>query len=464
MSPFLQKAFGFDPQKHKVKTEIVAGITTFLTMAYILAVNPDIFKVLEAQGMDNGAVFTATALAAVFGSLLVAFYAKKPFVIAPGMGLNAFFVYTVCLGMGHTWQFALTAVFLEGILFIILTLTNIRKLIIDSIPASIKNAIGAGIGLYIAFIGLKNAGIIVDSQATLVTLGFKVPDAQGVLHASGTAMLALIGLVISCTLTILHVRGGILIGILGTALIGMLPVFNIPEVVDGVATGAIITGPITNFSHGVVSAPPSIAPIFWQFEWSNVASWDMIIVVMTFLFTDMFDAIGTVIGVSTKAGMVDKDGNVEGINDIFMSDALATTVGAAIGTSANAVYVESSAGVGAGGRTGLTAFSAACCFALALLFAPIFTAIPSSATAPALIIVGMLMMQPVTKINWLDYRESIPPFLTLILMPLTFSIADGILIGMISYVILFACSGKFKQITPTMWILAILFILRYIFI
>lgn len=460
----LKKLFGFDATQHKVKTEIVAGITTFLTMAYILAVNPDIFKALEGQGMDNGAVFTSTALAAIIGSLLLAFYAKKPFVMAPGMGLNAFFVYTVCLGMGHTWQFALTAVFIEGILFIILTLTNIRKLIIDSIPMSIKNAIGAGIGLYIAFIGLKNAGIIVDSQATLVTLGFKIPDANGVMHVSGSAILALIGLTLSCTLVMLHVRGGILWGILGTALIGMLPIFTIPEIIDGVATGFFVQGPITHFGNGIVSTPPSIKPIFLQFEWNNVATWDMVIVVMTFLFTDMFDAIGTVIGVSTKAGMVDENGNVDGINKIFMSDAMATTAGAVIGTSANAVYVESSAGVGAGGRTGLTAFAAACCFALALFFAPIFTAIPSSATAPALIIVGMLMMQPVVNINWLDYRESIPAFLTLILMPLTYSIADGILIGMISYVVLNACCGRFSKITPTMWILAILFILRYIFI
>ena len=440
MSPFAQKLFGFDPKQHKVRTEIVAGITTFLTMAYILAVNPSIFSALP--GMPNGSVFTATALAAIIATVVMALYAKKPFGLAPGMGLNAFFVFTVCLTMGYTWQFALTAVLIEGIIFIILSATKVRTWILNSIPMSLKNAIGAGIGLFIAFIGLQNAGLIVNSDSTLVTLG-------DLTH--GTGLLAVIGLVISCTLVMLHIRGGILIGILVTAVIGLF--------IKDPATGAAIT----SFS-GVISAPPSVKPIFCQFEWSQIFTWDMLAVVFTFLFIDMFDTMGTVIGVSQKAGFVDEKGNIDGIDKVFMADAVGTVCGAFLGTSTTTTYVESSAGVGAGGRTGLTAFSAAVCFALALFFSPIFLAIPGAATAPSLIIVGMMMMNPVTKIDWLNYRESIPAFLTVILMPLAYSISDGILIGMISYVVLYALSGKAKQITPTMWVLAVLFILRYIFI
>lgn len=440
MSPFLQKAFGFDPQKHNVRTEIVAGITTFLTMAYILAVNPSLFGNLE--GMPKASVFTATALAAVIATLVMAFYAKKPFGLAPGMGLNAFFVFTVCLTMGYTWQFALTAVFIEGIIFVILSATKVRTWILNSIPVSLKNAIGAGIGLFIAFIGLQNAGIIVNSDSTLVTLG-------DLCH--GPALLAVIGLVISCTLVMLHIRGGILIGILITTVIGLF--------IKDPATGATIT----QFG-GIVSAPASVKPIFCQFEWGQIFTWDMLTVVLTFLFIDMFDTMGTVIGVSQKAGFVDEKGNVDGIDKVFMADAIGTVCGALLGTSTTTTYVESSAGVGAGGRTGLTAFSVAACFALALIFSPVFLAIPGAATAPSLIIVGMFMMQPVTKVEWTNYRESIPAFLTLLLMPCAYSISDGILIGCIAYTVLYALSGKAKQITPTMWVLAVLFILRYIFI
>ena len=440
MSNFLAKAFGFDPAKHSVRTEIVAGITTFLTMAYILAVNPSIFSALP--GMPNGSVFTATALAALIATLVMAFYAKKPFGLAPGMGLNAFFVFTVCLTMGYTWQFALTAVFIEGIIFIILTATKVRSWILNSIPLSLKNAIGAGIGLFIAFIGLQNAGLIVNSDSTLVTLG-------DITH--GTGLLAVIGIVISCTLVMLHIRGGILIGILATAVIGLF--------IKDPATGAAIT-----HFNGIISAPPSVKPIFCQFQWQDIFSFDMLAVVFTFLFIDIFDTMGTVIGVSQKAGFVDEKGNVDGIDRVFMADAIGTVAGSCLGTSTTTTYVESSAGVGAGGRTGLTAFAIAACFALSLLFSPVFLAIPSAATAPSLIIVGMMMMNPVTKIDWLNYRESIPAFLTVILMPLAYSISDGILIGMISYVVLYALSGKAKQITPTMWVLAVLFILRYIFI
>ena len=455
----LQKLFGFDSTKHTVRTEILAGITTFLTMAYILAVNPGIFSALAGQGMPTDAVFTATALAAIIGTIAMAFIAKKPFALAPGMGLNAFFVYTVCLTMGHSWQFALTAVFIEGIIFIILTLTNVRKWIVDAIPLSLKYAIGAGIGLFIAFIGFQNAGIVANSDATLVTLGFKLPNGA----FNGTALLGIIGLVITGALVMLKVRGGILIGILATTLIGLIPMFN---VVDP-ATGDVTVAALTSF-NGIVSTPPSIKDIAFHFTWNEFTTakgiLDIIVVVFTVLFIDMFDTMGTVIGVSEKAGFVDENGNVDGINKCFLADSIGTVCGAALGTSTTTTYVESASGVAAGGRTGLTAFSAAVCFAIALFFAPVFLAIPSAATAPALIIVGMMMMSPVLKIDWEDYVEAIPAFITLVVMPFAYSISDGILIGMIGYVALNALCGRFKKITPTMWVLAILFVLRYIFL
>ena len=336
MANFLAKAFGFDAAKHNVRTEIVAGITTFLTMAYILAVNPGIFSNLEGilgpgKGMPGGAVFTATALAAIVGTLVMAVYAKKPFGLAPGMGLNAFFVFTVCVTMGYTWQFALTAVLIEGIIFIILSATRVRTWILESIPVSLKHAIGAGIGLFIAFIGFQNAGIIVNNDATLVGLG-KLTE--------GKALLGVIGLVISGTLVMLHIRGGILVGILITAVIGLF--------IKDPATGAAITQ-----FNGVVSMPDSIRPIFCQFEWGQVFTTDMLVVVLTFLFIDMFDTMGTVVGVSQKAGFVDEKGNIDGADKVFMADAIGTVAGACFGTSTTTTYVESAAGVGAGGRTGL---------------------------------------------------------------------------------------------------------------
>ena len=445
----LKKLFGFDSAIHNVRTEIVAGITTFLAMAYILAVNPGIFSVLADQGMPTSAVFTATALAAIIGTLVMAIYAKKPFALAPGMGLNAFFVFTVCLGMGHSWQFALTAILLEGIIFIILTLTKVRQWIVDAIPMNLRHAIGAGIGLFIAFIGLKNGGIIVNDEATLVHLGNICHD---------TALLAIIGIVITAVLLILKVPGNILIGIIVTALLGMLPVWQIPG-----ADGTIAYGALTTFDR-VVDVPPSVAPIFCQFQWGEILSLDMLVVLFTFLFIDMFDTMGTVIGVSQKAGMVDEKGNIDGINKVFMADAIATTCGACLGTSTTTTYVESAAGVGAGGRTGLTAFTTVCCFAIALFFAPIFTHIPSAATTAALVIVGLMMLSPIKEIELDDFSESVPAFLTIILMPLCYSISDGILIGMIAYVLINALCGKFKKISVTMWILAILFIARYLFL
>ncbi|MCQ2147277.1 MAG: NCS2 family permease [Bacteroidales bacterium] len=432
MSTFLSKAFGFDPGKHTVRTEILAGITTFLTMAYILAVNPSIFSALDT--MPNGSVFTATALAAIIGTLVMAFYAKKPFGLAPGMGLNAFFVFTVCLGMGYSWQFALTAIFLEGIIFIILSVTKVREMIVNAIPVSLKNAIGAGIGIYIAFIGLQNAGIIANDDSTLVTLGNV---------KSLGSLLFIIGLFLTAILVILKVKGGILIGMLATTVIG-------------------IPMGITQM-NGIVSLPDSVSPLFMQFAWSEILSLDMLVVVLTFLFIDMFDTIGTVVGVSIKSGMVDKDGHVDNINKVLMADAVATTAGACIGASTTTTYIESASGVAEGGRTGLTAFVIAACFAVALLFSPIFLAIPSAATGAVLVIVGVMMMSPIASIDWSDYTEAIPAFVTAIMMPLAYSIAHGIMLGMITYVVVNACTGNLKKLNPTIWVLAVLFVLRYIF-
>lgn len=433
----LQRLFGFDPKTMKVRTEILAGITTFLTMAYILAVNPSIFSALADQGMPTDSVFTATALAAIVGTLVMAIYAKKPFGLAPGMGLNAFFVFTVCIGMGYNWQFALTAILIEGIIFILLTVTNIRELIVNAIPKTLKNAIGAGIGLYIAFIGLRNAGIIVDNPATDVALGDL---------SSNSSILTLIGFFITGVLVTLKVRGGMLIGILATTIIG-------------------IPMGVTQYG-GVVSNVPSIAPIFCKFELNQIFTLDMFIVVFTFLFIDMFDTIGTVVGVSVKAGMVDKDGKVDGVSKILMADAIATTAGACLGTSTTTTYIESASGVAEGGRSGLTAFTVAVCFLLAMFFSPLFLAIPNAATGPVLCIVGVMMAAPLRNIDWDDYSESIPAFLTALLMPLSYSISDGIMLGLISYVVLNAISGIFKReyikkINTTMWVLAILFIMRY---
>ena len=443
MKPAFEKLFGFDSKVNNVRTEILAGITTFLTMAYILAVNPGIFSALE--GMPGGAVFTATALAAVVGTLVMAFYAKKPFALAPGMGLNAFFVYTVCLGMGYTWQFALTAVLLEGVLFIILTVTKVRSWLLNAIPGTLKKAIGSGIGLFIAFIGMQNAGIIVNNDATLVSLG-QITE--------GKALLGMIGLFITAGLVMAKIRGGMLWGILATTLLGL--------VIKDPATGEAITK-----LNGVVSLPDSVKPIAFQFEWHNILSLDMLVVVFTFLFIDMFDTMGTIIGVHHGAGLV-PEGNrrddIPGMEKMFLADSIATVFGACVGTSTTTTYVESASGVGEGGRTGLTAFSTAICFALALFFSPLFLAIPGAATAPALIIVGVMMMHSVTRIHWDDYCKAIPAFMTIILMPLAYSISDGILIGVITYVACHAVAGRFKDISITMWILAVLFICKYIFI
>ena len=429
----LNRLFGFDSSKFSLRTEILAGITTFITMSYILAVNPSIFAMLE--GMPTGAVFTATALAAIIGTLVMALLAKLPFGLAPGMGLNAFFVYTVCLGMGYSWQFALTAVLIEGILFIIITLTNIREAIVHAIPESLRYAISGGIGLFIAFIGLQNANIIVANPSTIVALGE---------ITSAGALLTIGGLILTACLVVRRVPGALLLGMIITA-------------VAGIPLG------ITNF-NGIIDLPHSVAPIFCKFDWSGIFSIDMVIVIFTMLFIDMFDTIGTLVGVCTKAKMLTPEGKIPKAKQAFMADAIATTVGAMIGTSTTTTYVESASGVSQGGRSGLTAFTIACCFGVTLFFSPLFLSIPAAATAPVLVIVGLLMLEPIRNINFSDYTESIPAFVCIVTMPFAYSISDGILLGMISYVVLNFISGKFKKITTAMFILAILFILKYIFI
>jgi AGZA family xanthine/uracil permease-like MFS transporter len=429
----LKKLFGFDSAQTTIRTEIVAGITTFLTMSYILAVNPTMFG--ELDGMPMGSVFTSTALAAIVGCLAMALIGKLPFGLAPGMGLNAFFVYSVCMGMGYSWQFALTAVLIEGLIFIVLTLTNVREAIVDAIPMSLRNAIGAGIGLFIAFIGLKSAGVVVDDGATLVALGD---------ITSGSALLAFIGLIITGFLYARNVPGAILLGILLTMVIG-------------------IPLGVTEF-RGVVSVPDSISPIFCKFEFDKIFSVDMLVVVFTFFFIDMFDTVGTLVGVCTKANMIDEKGNIQRVKQAFMADSIATTVGAVLGTSTTTTYVESAAGVAQGGRSGLTAFVVGGCFVVALFFSPLFLSIPSAATAPALIIVGLLMMEQVKNIPFDDFSESIPAFVCMIMMPLTYSISNGILIGMITYVLMNVICGKFKKLSPAIYVLAVLFVLKYILI
>ena len=431
---WLTKLFGFDPSSMKVSTEILAGITTFLAMSYILAVNPSI---LADCGMDKNALFTTTAVASIFATLVMAIYGKLPFALAPGMGLNAFFCYTVCLGMGYSWQFALTAVLIEGLIFIVLTLTNVREAIVNALPLSLRKAIGAGIGLFIALIGLKGGGIVIDNPATLVDLG----DVT-----SGAGLLSVIGLVITGILVILNVPGALLIGIIATTIIG-------------------IPLGVTQFA-GVLSTPPSMKPIFGQImtDPSQIFSMDMLVVVFTFLFVDMFDTIGTLVGVTTKANMVDEKGNPKRLNQAFMADAVGTVAGALLGTSTVTTYVESASGVAQGGRSGLTAFSVAVCFALAMFFAPLFTAIPGSAVCPALVIVGLFMLSPIKDIPLDDMSEAIPAYLTMILMPVTYSISNGILLGLISYVVLNLCSGKAKKVSWFMAVLAVLFVLKFIFL
>lgn len=428
-SGFLERQFKLKEHNTDVKTEIFAGITSFMTMAYILVVNPDL---LSQAGMDKGGVFTATALSAVIATLIMAFYADYPFVLAPGMGLNAFFTFTVVLGpMQKSWQFALTAVFIEGIIFIILSLFKVREAIFDAIPINLKKAVSVGIGLFIAFIGLVSAGIV-EQGGAILQLGDLTQSAP---------LLALIGLLIMGMLLAKNVKGALLIGIILTTIIG-------------------IPMGVTPTPTGLISLPPSLKDVAFKFEWQHIFSWDMLIVVFTFLFLDVFDTVGTLVGVASKAEMLDEEGRLPKVSQALFADAVGTVFGACLGTSTVTTFVESASGVAEGGRTGLTALSAACMFALSLLFAPIFTIVPKAATAPALILVGLFMMSPIKDIDLDDFTEAIPAFLTIIMMPLAYSIAEGIVFGMVSYVFLKVLTGKHKDVSVVMYILAILFILK----
>ncbi|HYE12775.1 MAG TPA: NCS2 family permease [Patescibacteria group bacterium] len=427
----MEKYFKLSENGTNIRTEVIAGITTFMTMAYILVVNPGI---LSEAGMDFGAVFTATALATIVATVLTGLYARLPFAQAPGMGLNAFFAYTIVISMKYSWRFALTAVFLEGVIFILLTVFNIREAIIDSIPNNIKKSISVGIGLFIAFIGLVNSNIIVQPQSgVIVGLGD---------ITKGAGFLAVIGIIITGILLAKNIKGALLLGIVATTLIG-------------------IPMGITKLPQSFVSLPPSIEPIFLKFEWENIFTLDMFIVLFTLLFMDMFDTVGTLVGVATKANMLDEKGRVPRAKEALLADAVGTTVGACLGTSTVSTYVESAAGVAEGGRTGLTALTTAFMFTIALILSPLFIAIPAPATAPALVLVGLFMISPIKEINFEDFTEAIPAFFTIIMMPLTYSISDGIVFGIVSYIFLKVFTGKAKEVTVATYIVGALFILKF---
>jgi len=432
MKNLLEKTFKLSENKTTIRKELLAGLITFLTMSYILIVNPSI---LSTTGMDKDALFTSTALATIFATLMMALYAKLPIAQAPGMGLNAFFAFTICGVMGYSWQFALTAVFIEGIIFILLTFFNIRELIVKSIPKVLKDAIPVGIGLFITLIGLKNAGIVVSNSETLVALGD---------FAQHSVWIAFLGLIVTAVLFVRNVNGSILIGIAVATVFG------------------IILGDVKLPETSIISAPPSIAPIFAQFEWDHIFSFNMLVVVFTLLFVNLFDTVGTLIGVVSKAGLADEDGNFPQMKKALFSDALGTTVGSILGTSTITAYVESASGVASGGRTGLTSVSTALMFALALFFAPLFLMVPAAATSPALIIVGLFMISSVAKINFNDMSEGLPAFLTIVFMPFTYSIAEGIVFGMLSFAFIKICSGKSKDVSTTVYVIAVLFLLKII--
>ncbi len=425
---------GFNPEKHSVKTELLAGVTTFLTMSYILAVNPII---LGEAGMDKGAVFSATIIAAAVATLVMAFYAKLPFALASGMGLNAFFAYTLVIVMGYSWQEALAVVLVEGVAFIILTALRVREAIVNAIPVNLRYSISAGIGLFVAYIGLKNGGIIVTNEATMTALG----------PWNGASLLAMAGILLGTILMALKIRGALFYTIIGITLIG-IP-FGVTKVPEG-------------FSF--VSMPVSISSIALQFDFSRFFTFDIefYIAVFTLLFMDLFDTLGTLIGASTSAGMVDKNGRIHGLNKALMADAVGTTVGALCGTSTVTTYVESATGIAEGGRTGLTSFTVACLFFVSLFFSPLFLIIPSAATTSALVLVGVLMMKTVTKIDFSDITESLPCFITIVMMPFTASISEGIVLGMLSYVTVKLLSGKWRQLGIVIYALAALFLLKYV--
>lgn len=428
----LQKIFGFNKQTMNLRTEIIAGITTFLTMSYILAVNP---AMLSTTGMDKGAIFTATALAAAIATLLLAWMAKLPFAQAPGMGLNAFFAFTLVQGMGYSWETALTAMFVEGLIFILITLLNVREIILNSIPVNLRHAISAGIGMFIAFIGLKNAGIIESNPSTFVALG----------HFTPISLLAIFGILLSAVLLIKKVKGALFYSILLCTIVGIpLGVTDIPE----------------NFIP--VSMPHSIAPTFCKFDFEGFFTLDMAIIIFTLLFMNIFDTLGTLVGLATKTGIMDKNGHIPHVKEAMMSDAIGTTISSMLGSSTVTTYVESASGIAEGGRSGVTSLITGLLFILALFFAPAFLLIPGAATTGAFVLVGVFMMDSIGKINLSDISEALPAFVTIIMMVLTYSIANGIILGLLCYVLLKLFCGKYKQITLTMYILAILFIIDLI--
>jgi len=453
----LDKLFHLKENNTNVKTEILAGVTTFMTMAYILAVNPNI---LSETGMDRGAVFTATAIAAFVGTMLMALFANYPFVLAPGMGLNAYFAYTVVMNMGFSWQVALAAVFVEGIIFILLSLTNVREAIFNAIPMNLKHAVSVGIGLYIAFIGLQNAKIVVDSSTLVTVFSFKGSLQNGTFTTEGiTVLLGLLGILITAVLMVKKVRGNILLGILitwGLGVICQLTGLYRPDATAG------LYSLIPDFSGGI--SIPSLSPIFGKLDFSGVFTLDFVIVIFAFLFVDLFDTLGTLMGVATQANMLDENGKLPKIKGALMADSVATTVGSVLGTSTVTTFVESASGVAEGGKTGLTAVTSAILFAVSLILSPIFLAIPAFATAPALVMVGFLMITSITKIDFSDYTEAIPAFIAIMAMPFMYSVSEGIALGFISYVVINLVAGNHKKISPLMYVLAILFVAKYIVI
>ncbi|MCI5997922.1 MAG: NCS2 family permease [Peptoniphilaceae bacterium] len=431
MSTFLEKFFKLKEHKTNVKTEILAGFTTFMTMAYILVVNPDI---LSKTGMDKGAVFTTTAIASFFATVIMGLYANYPFALAPGMGLNAYFAYTIVIGKGYSWQFALTAVLLEGLIFIVLTFTKVREIIVNAIPYSLKQAVSAGIGIFIAFLGLYQAG--------LVKTGEGIPLDLGVI-TSASSLATIFGIIITIWLLVKKVPGAILIGMVLTTIV------------------CIVSG-VSNAPKSFIGMPSSIAPIFMKFDFSKVVSLDMVVALFAFLFVDLFDTVGTLVGVASKADMLDEKGNLPKARQALFADSLGTTVGAMLGTSTVTTFVESAAGVAEGGRTGLTAIVTALLFLLALIFEPIFSIIPTYATSSALIVVGLFMITGIKKINFEDYTESLPAFLTIIMMPLSYSIANGIVFGIVSYAAIKLITGRRKEVSLVVFILAGLFVLKFV--
>ncbi len=458
ITKMFEKYFKLKENGTDVKTEVIAGITTFMTMVYILAVNPSI---LEASGMDRGAIITATAVASAIACFCMAAFSNKPFALSAGLGLNAYFAYTVCIGMGYPWQVALTAVFVEGVIFILLSLTNVREAIFNAIPASLKVAVSVGIGFFITFIGVQNSGLIVDGSTLVTLFGFNASIANGTFTTSGiTVILTLIGVMITAMLLVKGVKGYMLYGIVATWVLGMICQL----------VGFYVPNPEAGFYSviptAIFSAPASLAPTFMKLDFSFIVTHtlDFIVVVFAFLFVDIFDTLGTIIGCAAKADMLDEEGKLEGIKGVLLADAVGTTIGACLGTSTITTFVESSSGISEGGRTGLTSVTTGILFLLALFFSPLFLTIPSFATAPALIVVGFLMMQQVNKIDWSDLTDAIPCFCCITMMGFAYSISDGIAFGIVSYTVLKLLTGKAKEINVLMYILSVLFILKYFLI